>query len=43
MLTGSYGLWHDWDGGYPVAYTLGDQRRVVRIAAASHRRDVYAR
>jgi mRNA interferase RelE/StbE len=43
MLTGSHGLWRIWVGDYRVVYTVDDQRRVVRIAAAGHRRDVYAR
>ena len=43
MLTGSHGLWRIRVGDYRVVYTIDDQQRVVRIAAAGHRRDVYAR
>jgi mRNA interferase RelE/StbE len=43
MLTGSHGLWRIWVGDYRVVYTVDDQRRVVRVAAAGHRRDVYTR
>ena len=43
MLTGSHGLWRIRIGDYRVVYTIDDQRRIVRVAAASHRRDVYTR
>lgn len=43
MLTGSHGLWRIRVGDYRVVYTIDDQRRVVRIAAAGHRRDIYTR
>jgi mRNA interferase RelE/StbE len=43
MLTGSHGLWRIRIGDYRVVYTVDDQRRVVRVAAAGHRRDVYTR
>lgn len=43
MLTGSHGLWRIRIGDYRVVYTVDDQQRVVRVAAAGHRRDVYTR
>jgi mRNA interferase RelE/StbE len=43
MLTGLHGLWRIRIGDYRVVYTIDDQRRVVRIAAAGHRRDVCTR
>lgn len=43
MLTGSHGLWRVRIGDYRVVYTIDDQRRIVRVAAAGHRRDVYTR
>jgi mRNA interferase RelE/StbE len=43
MLTGSHGLWRIRVGDYRVVCTVDDQRRVVRVAAAGHRRDVYTR
>jgi mRNA interferase RelE/StbE len=43
MLTGSHGLWRIRIGDYRVVYTVDDQRRIVRVAAAGHRRDVYTR
>jgi mRNA interferase RelE/StbE len=43
MLTGSHGLWRIRIGDYRVVYTVDDQRRIVRIAAAGHRRDIYTR
>ena len=43
MLTGSHGLWRIRVGDYRVVYTVDDQRRVVRVVAAGHRRDVYTR
>lgn len=43
MLAGSHGLWRVRVGDYRIVYTIDDQRRVVRIAAAGHRRDVYSR
>ena len=43
MLTGSHGLWRIRIGDYRVVYTVDDQRRSVRVAAAGHRRDVYTR
>jgi mRNA interferase RelE/StbE len=43
MVTGSHGLWRIRIGDYRVVYTVDDQRRVVRVAAAGHRRDVYER
>lgn len=43
MLTGSHGLWRIRIGDYRVVYTIDDQRRFVRVAAAGHRRDVYTR
>ena len=39
MLTGSHGLWRIRIGDYRVVYD--DQRRIVRVAAAGHRRDIY--
>ena len=43
MLTGSHGLWRIRIGDYRVVYTVDDQQRLVRVAAAGHRRDVYTR
>lgn len=43
MLTGSHGLWRIRIGDYRVVYMVDDQRRIVRVAAAGHRRDVYTR
>lgn len=43
MLTGSHGLWRIRVGDYRVVYTIDDQQRVVRVAAAGHRRDIYTR
>lgn len=43
MLTGSHGLWRIRIGDYRIVYTIDDQRRIVRVAAAGHRRDVYTR
>lgn len=43
MLTGSHGLWRLRIGDYRVVYTIDDQQRIVRVAAAGHRRDVYTR
>ena len=43
MLTGSHGLWRIRIGDYRVVYTIDDQQRIVRVAAAGHRRDVYTR
>ena len=43
MLTGSHGLWRIRISDYRVVYTVDDQRRIVRVAAAGHRRDVYTR
>jgi mRNA interferase RelE/StbE len=43
MLTGSHGLWRIRIGDYRVVCTVDDQRRIVRVAAAGHRRDVYTR
>ncbi len=43
MLTGSHGLWRIRIGEYRIVYTVDDQRRIVRVAAAGHRRDVYTR
>ena len=43
MLTGSHALWRIRTGDYRVVYTIDDQRRIVRVAAAGHRRDVYTR
>ncbi len=43
MLTGSHGLWRIRIGDYRLVYTVDDQRRIVRVAAAGHRRDVYTR
>jgi mRNA interferase RelE/StbE len=43
MLTGSRGLWRIRIGDDRVVYTIDDQRRIVRVAAAGHRRDVYTR
>jgi mRNA interferase RelE/StbE len=43
MLTGSHGLWRIRIGDYRIVYTIDDQRRLVRVAAAGHRRDIYTR
>ena len=43
MLTGSHGLWRIRIGDYRIVYTIDDQQRLVRVAAAGHRRDVYTR
>ena len=43
MLTGAHGVWRIRIGDYRVVYTIDDQRRIVRVAAAGHRRDVYIR
>ena len=43
MLTGSHGLWRIRIGDYRVVYTVDDQQRLVRVAAAGHRRDIYTR
>ena len=43
MLTGSHGLWRIRIGDYRIVYTVDDQQRLVRVAAAGHRRDVYTR
>lgn len=43
MLTGSHGLLRIRIGDYRVVYTVDDQRRIVRVAAAGHRRDIYTR
>jgi mRNA interferase RelE/StbE len=43
MLTGSRGLWRIRVGDYRIVYAIDDQRRVVRVAAVGHRRDVYTR
>ena len=43
MLTGSHGLWRIRIGDYRVVYTVDDQQRLVRVAAAGHRRAVYTR
>ena len=43
MLTGSHGLWRIRIGEYRIVYTVDDQRRIVRVAAAGHRRDLYTR
>ena len=43
MLTGSQGLWRIRIGDYRVVYAVDHQRRIVRVAAAGHRRDVYTR
>lgn len=43
MLTGAHGIWRIRIGDYRVVYTIDDQRRIVRVAAAGHRRDVYTR
>jgi len=43
MLTGSHGLWRIRVGDYRIVYAIDDQRRVVRVAAVGHRRDVYTR
>jgi ParE toxin of type II toxin-antitoxin system, parDE len=36
MLTGSHGLWRIRIGDYRVVYTVDDQQRLVRVAAAGH-------
>jgi mRNA interferase RelE/StbE len=41
MLTWSHGLWRIRIGDYRIVYTVDDQRRIVRVAATGHRRDVY--
>jgi len=43
MLTGSHGLWRIRVGDYRIVYAIDDERRVVRVAAVGHRRDVYTR
>lgn len=43
MLAGSHGLWRIRVGDYRIVYTIDDERHVIRIAAAGHRRDVYSR
>jgi mRNA interferase RelE/StbE len=43
MLIGAHGVWRIRIGDYRVVYTIDDQRRIVRVAAAGHRRDVYTR
>jgi mRNA interferase RelE/StbE len=43
MLTASHGLWRIQVGNYRVVYMIDDQRRVMRIAAAGHRRDISTR
>jgi mRNA interferase RelE/StbE len=43
MLTGSHGLWRIRIGDYRAVYTIDDLRRIVRVAAAGHRREVYDR
>jgi mRNA interferase RelE/StbE len=43
MLTGSHGLWRIRIGDYRIVYTVDDQQRLIRVAAAGHRRDVYTR
>jgi mRNA interferase RelE/StbE len=43
MLTGAHGVWRIRIGDYRVVYAIDDQRRIVRVAAAGHRRDVYTR
>ena len=43
MLTGSHGLWRIRVGDYRIVYAIDDQRRLVRVAAVGHRRDVYTR
>ena len=43
MLTGSRGRGRIRVGDYRIVYAIDDQRRVVRVAAVGHRRDVYTR
>ncbi|HUZ24350.1 MAG TPA: type II toxin-antitoxin system RelE/ParE family toxin [Streptosporangiaceae bacterium] len=41
MLTGSHGLLRIRVGDYRVLYTVDDEQRVVRVADAGHRSDIY--
>lgn len=40
-LRGAEGLWRIRVGTYRVVYEIDDRTRVIRIARAGHRRDVY--
>jgi mRNA interferase RelE/StbE len=41
MLAGAHGLLRIRVGDYRILYTIDDDRRVVRIADAGHRSDIY--
>lgn len=43
MLTGAHGVLRVRTGDYRILYTVDDDRRVVLVVDAGHRRDIYQR